>query len=233
MLFPHRKSGPLDAVMLNTAGGVTGGDCYDVAVEAEAGAHLVMATQAAERIYRAQDGEVGRVRNHLTLGAGARLDWLPQETILYDRASLDRCLTIDMAADARLLACEMLVFGRRAMGETVDAIHLRDRIDLTIDGTLAFADRLRLDGDARAQLARTGVADGASAMATILFAARDCARYTSDLREMLPETGGVSALTDDLLVLRVLAEDSYELRQSVLPVLAHLNQADLPRTWMI
>ncbi|WP_245584746.1 urease accessory protein UreD, partial [Salipiger mucosus] len=156
LLFP-RSRGPLEAVWLNSAGGITGGDDFAVEAGAERGAHLAMTTQAAERVYRASPGAPGRVRTRLEIAEGARLDWLPQETILYDGASLDRTLSIDMAPGARLLACEVLVFGRAAMGETVRQLHLRDRIDLRIGGRLAWADRLRLDGDAAAQLARPGV----------------------------------------------------------------------------
>ncbi|SPF81570.1 urease accessory protein UreD [Pseudoprimorskyibacter insulae] len=233
LLFPQRRGPALSAVMLNTAGGVTGGDQFALDLEAEAGSHLTISTQAAERIYRAQPGPSGQVTNRLVLRDNTRVDWLPQETILFDQASLSRRLEIDMTASSRLLACEALVFGRRAMGETVDQLHLTDRIDLRIDGRLAFADRLRLTSNAEAQLARIGVAGGAVAMATILFAASGAAGHVPALRDMLPNTGGVSALSGDLIVLRVLGADSYALRQSVLPVLAHLNQAALPRTWMI
>lgn len=233
LLFPRHSDAALQAVVLNTAGGVTGGDQFRLAVKARAESHLVLTTQAAERIYRAQPGEIGSVRTNLTLEDGAQLDWLPQETILFDRAALDRSINISMKASSRFLSCETLVFGRKTMGETVQDLYLRDRFDLRIDGKLAFADRLRLDGDAEKQLLRKAISDGANAMTSIVFAAKDAAQNIDTLRELLPETGGASALTNDLIFLRILREDSYYLRQSVIPVLAHLNQAALPRTWMI
>jgi urease accessory protein len=233
LLFPHRQTPYLEAVSLNTAGGVTGGDQYTLDIEAQPKTHVVLSTQAAERVYRAQPGEVGSVANTVRVGQGARLDWLPQETIIFDRAALTRSLKIDMASDATVLACETLVFGRQAMGETVQQVSLRDRIDLRVDGALAFTDRLRFDGDAHAHLARIGTANGAIAMATLIYAAPDASRQTKGLRAMLPKTGGISALSDTVIVMRILAEDSYVLRQSVVPILAQLNQAALPRTWMI
>ncbi|MAB04478.1 MAG: urease accessory protein [Rhodobacteraceae bacterium] len=228
-----RATGALQAVYLNSSGGVTGGDAFDIAARAEAGSHLVMTTQAAERIYRALPGEIGRVDARLTLEPGARLDWLPQETILFEGAALDRRLSIDMAPDARLLACETLIFGRHAMGEVLHDLCLRDRIDLRIGGRLAFADRLRLEGDVADTLARPAVADGAGAMATVLFAAPGAASIRDALLEMLPATAGVSALTGDLLVARLVSVDGFPLRGHLAPVLRRLSGAELPRPWMI
>ena len=124
--FLPRTHAEATAVFLNTAGGLTGGDRFAYAAEARAGARLTATTQAAERVYRAQPGETARVSGRVTLGAGARLDWLPQETILFDGGALDRRLEVDMAEDARLLAVEPLVLGRAAMGETVHEARFRD-----------------------------------------------------------------------------------------------------------
>jgi urease accessory protein len=232
LLFPRAKDA-LQAVYLNSSGGVTGGDAFEVEARAEAGAHLVMTTQAAERVYRALPAETGRVETRLTLEPGARLDWLPQETILFEGGALDRRLSIDMAGDARFTACEALVFGRHAMGEVLHDLRLRDRIDLRIDGRLAFADRLHLQGDAAATLAHPAIADGAGAIATVIHAAPGAATLRDPLREMLPETAGVSALSEELLVLRLVSFDGYTLRGHLAPVLRRLSGAELPRPWMI
>ncbi|WP_417718879.1 urease accessory protein UreD [Salipiger sp.] len=233
LLFP-RATDALQAVLLNSAGGITGGDSFALDAGAEPGAKLAMTTQAAERIYRALPGsEPGRLRTRLTLGPGARLDWLPQETMLFDGSALDRGLSIDMAADAHLLACEALVFGRTAMGERVTDLRLHDRIDLRIGGALAWADRLRLHGDAAAILARPGIADGAGAVATVIYAAPGAALQTDSLRAMLPGHAGVSALGADLLTLRILSVDAFDLKRHLGPVLRHLSGAELPRPWMI
>ncbi|MFZ7092901.1 urease accessory protein UreD [Primorskyibacter sp. 2E233] len=233
LLFPRGSGAALDAVYLNSAGGVTGGDAFALSARVDAGAALRMTTQAAERIYRAAPGLPGRVETKLTAEAGAALTWLPQETILYDGAALDRSLCIDLAKDAWLLACEVLIFGRQAMGESVQDLYLRDRIDFRVDGSLIFADRLRLDGDAAQTLARPAVAGGALAVGSVICAAPDIAARLDTLREGLPPLAGASALTDDLIFLRVLAYDSYELRRSLVPLLQDLAQSDLPRPWML
>ena len=122
--FP--KSGDIcEAVVVNTAGGIVGGDTAKLAFEAGEGARVALTTQSAEKIYRT-DGPQARMDVALTLRAGASLDWLPQEAIVFDRAAFARTLTVDMAADARLLVCESVVFGRLAMGETCIDARLRD-----------------------------------------------------------------------------------------------------------
>lgn len=245
LLFP-RAQGALQAVYLNSSGGVTGGDAFEIAATACAGAHLALTTQAAERVYRALPGETGRVDTKLTLEPGARLDWLPQETILFDGAALDRRLSVEMAEDARLLLCEPLIYGRAAMGERVTDLRHADRIDISRGGRLVWADRLRLTGDAAAHLADPAIAGGAQAMATVVLAAPGAAAQVAPLRAMLPATGaptgdppgdlchgGVSALDADLLVLRMLAIDGFELRRHLCPILRRLSGAELPRPWMI
>ncbi|WP_231582104.1 urease accessory protein UreD [Puniceibacterium sp. IMCC21224] len=231
LLFPRPSGAALPVIWLNTSGGVTGGDIFDARFEAEAGAVLSLSSQAAERIYRAMPGAPGRIDTTLTAGPGARIDWLPQETILFDSAALDRRLRINMAADASVLACETLIFGREAMGENVTDLRLRDRIDVYTDGALSFADRLRIDGDAAAHLTRGFVADGARACASVVWAAPGAARQISAVRKLLPPNAGASAITDDLLFMRVLAPDSYLLRRSLVPLLRLLSGADLPRSW--
>ncbi|MER2508482.1 MAG: urease accessory protein UreD, partial [Amaricoccus sp.] len=125
-LRPRRGAGPPEVVLINTSGGIAGGDRLDWRLEAGPGAALVASTQAAERVYRST-GAVARVETRLALGSGATLDWLPQETILYDGARLDRRLEVEMAEDASLTLLETVVLGRAAMGETVAAAHFTDQ----------------------------------------------------------------------------------------------------------
>lgn len=233
LLFPRLGGTALTAVSLNTAGGITGGDRFNLKVEAASGCHLVLTTQAAERCYRAQPGETGMVSTELTLGAGARLDWLPQETILYNRSALRRSLAVTMADDARALICEPVIFGRAEMGEVVTGAAFRDRITLHRGGAPVFADRTALDGNLAARLAGRATGGGCGAMATVILAAPDAERFLSPARDLMPETGGVSLVRDGLLVSRLLAPDGFELRRSLVPLLERLAGAPLPRTWMI
>ncbi|QIZ82518.1 urease accessory protein UreD [Thalassovita gelatinovora] len=235
MLFPRSDGQELTGIMLNTAGGVTGGDRLAIQAGAKAGSHLRLSTQAAERIYRAQPGEVGRIETRLSAEDGARLDWLPQETILFDRAALDRRLTVDLSATARLLLVEPLIFGRAAMGEAVNDAQLTDRIRVTRDDALIFADTMRLQGNLQAHMTRSAIGAGAGAMATVLLATTvdEADHLLPHIRALLPTTAGASVIRPGLLYLRLLAPDGFELRKTLLPVLTCLNGANLPRTWMI
>ncbi|WP_417475467.1 urease accessory protein UreD [Leisingera sp.] len=232
-LFPRTTSDALEAVLLNTAGGITGGDAFDLAAQAGAGTTLTLTTQACERAYQAQPGPYGQVRNQLAIGPGARLNWLPQETILFEGSALDRQLRADLAEDASLLLVEPMVFGRAAMGERLNRIRLRDRIEIRRAGRSVFLDAMRFAGDLSAHLARPHVANGAGAMALIVFAAASAEAQLDPVRRMLTDSAGASLLDPDLLVIRILAADSFELRRAMLPVLRRLNPDPLPRCWMI
>lgn len=232
-LFPRPRGEGLEAVLVNTAGGITGGDRFRVDATAGTGTRLTLTSQAAERAYRAVPGAAGRMETRLQVDPGARLDWLPQETILYDGCNYDRRLDVDMAPDARLLLVEPLVFGRAAMGEVLSDARFTDRIEVRRADVPLYLDRIVLDGDIAARLARPFTANGAGAMATLLFAAPEAEAQLAPLRALLPETGGASLLGPDLLVARILATDSFELRRSLVPALTRLTGHDLPRPWMM
>ncbi len=207
--FPSRWDGACEAVLINTGGGMAGGDALDVSITVEAGSDAVTTTQAAEKIYRTA-GPATRVRTSIRLEAGARLDWLPQETILFAGSALERELTVDMASDARLLACETLYFGRAAMGEALVTARLKDRWRIRRGGRLVFAEDVRLEGEVSAALARPAIGAGARAVATLLFLAPDAAGRLEPLREAL--AGATSefgaSLVDAMLIARFLAPDA-------------------------
>jgi urease accessory protein len=232
-VFP-RPSGPgLLAVLVNTAGGVTGGDRFDIAAEAGPGCHLTLTTQAAERAYRARPGETGAIRTRLRVAEGAHLFWLPQETILFDGCASDRALIADLAPGGRLTLVEPVVFGRMAMGETLRAATFADRVDLRRAGAPLFTDRTVFAGDIAARLARPAVAAGAGAMALILHVGADAEALLPRLRGLLPATAGASLIGGDLLAARLLAPDGFALRQTLIPALLALTGAELPRPWSI
>lgn len=232
-LFPHGSRDRLTSVLLNTAGGITGGDHLHLHAGARAGSRLCLTTQAAERIYRAQPGQTGHVDTRLTIDADARIDWLPQETILFNHAALERSLRVDMAPNARLLAVEPLILGRIAMGETLTATRLTDRIQIRRGGDLVFADTLRLTTETLPRLTAPALLGENRALASVLFIAPQAEAHLPALRALMPASGGVSLIRPGVLFARILAQDSFLLRQSLIPVLTHLNGAPLPRTWMI
>lgn len=232
-LFPRPAGKSLQAVLVNTAGGVTGGDRFRLHVTAGAETHLTLTTQAAERAYRAANGETGRIRNALRVEAGARLNWLPQETILFDGCALRRTLSVELEEGAQLLLVEPLVFGRAAMGERLSHAIFHDRIEIRRGATPLFLDAISLVGDVAAHLARPVIADSAGAMATLLYVAQDAETFLSDLRLMLPTAAGASLISNDMLVIRAVDTDSHALRRYLIPILNRLTGDALPRPWMI
>lgn len=234
ILFPRGGPDAMTAVLLNTAGGVTGGDRFHTSVTAGNQSRLTLTTQAAERAYQAQPDETGVIRTELSAGSGARLDWLPQETILFQGAALDRSLRLRLETGATGLIVEPIIFGRKAMGETVTRLMFHDRIDIERDGKLLYSDRTRIDGNAVEILAGRATGGGAGAMATLIYAGPDTDILLNRAREILPSSCGASAPRDGIVCARVLAEDGFMLRQTLIPLIsAFRDTPDLPRTWMI
>lgn len=231
VLWP-RSTGRLDGVVINTAGGVTGGDRMALRARIGAGAHLALTTQAAERAYRAASG-IARVTAEVSVHDEAQLSWLPQELILFNGAALERRLQVDLAASARLLLVEPVVLGRAAMNEHLHDLHFDDRIMVSRAGVPLYRDGIRLTGDAEAQMARGATGQAAGALALVLYVAPDAALHLDSVRALLPATAGASLLQADVLVLRLLAPDSFDLRRSLLPVLDRLSDDTLPASWRL
>ncbi len=231
--FPRPEPGdPATAVFINTAGGMTGGDRFAFAIHLGEGARAVATTQACERIYRSIAGPV-TVGNRVTVGAGATLDWLPQETILFDDSALSRRLEIEIAADARLTAVETILFGRTARGERVRRTALTDAWRIRRAGRLVYADTLALDGDATAVLARRATGAGAVAVASLIHAAPDAETRLDRLREIASTGGpdwGVSAF-NGLVAIRLIDTDAARLRRVVVALVGHLTGRAIPRVW--
>ena len=223
----------LEIVTLNSSGGIAGGDRTLAELRVQAGAKATFAAQAAERFYRARpDDAPSHVRTRLTIERAAAAEWLPQESILFDRCSLDRRLDVDMAADGWFLGLETLVFGRAAMAETVAEARIADTIRIQRAGRLILQDAIRLDGRVADTLARSAIGAGAGAVATIILVARDSAALLDALRAALaPFEAGASAW-DGMLVARVAAQDGACIRAAIVAGLAVLRGGRaLPRVW--
>jgi len=224
------------AVTLNTAGGIASGDRLDLSIAWHEEACATVSAAAAERVYRARSGEApARVATTLTVAPGATAEWLPQETILFDGARLERSLVVELGEGAGLVAVEALVFGRTARGETMREGLLVDRVSVHRGGALVHADVTRLDGKVAEILARRAVADGAAAVASLIAAGPSVASALAPLREALggaPRAEGGASLRDGLLLARIVARDGAALRRAVLAALAALrHDRPVPRVW--
>ncbi len=229
--FP-RSSNPCEAAIVNTGGGVAGGDSYRLTLELRDGAEVEATTPSAERIYRS-DGAAAAIATRLSLAPGARLFWLPQETLMFDGARLERRLEVEMSGEASLVLAETLVFGRLAMGEARIDASLRDSWRLRRDGRLVLADETRL-AHAGAALEGKAVGAGARALATIVAAAPNIEARLPDLRAALEAEGsgveaGASAF-DGLVVARLLSVAPSRLRAAVIASIVALGGRK-PRLW--
>jgi urease accessory protein len=219
-------------VLINTGGGMAGGDRMNVSIAARAGADAVLTTQAAEKVYRS-DGPDTEIAVALTLESKCRLAWLPQEQILFDGARLSRTLEVTLPADASLILVESVVFGRLAMGERVETGRFRDRWRIRRDGRLAFAEDVCLDGAVAGTLARRAVANDARALATVLHIAPDAERHAHGARDVLAVGSCECGLTafDGMVLARFLSADPQALRTDLARFVEALRGEPMPRSW--
>jgi urease accessory protein len=227
--FPNAGERALEAVIVNTAGGIAGGDRHSLDIAVGDGAALAVTTAAAEKVYRAL-GPDAEIAVKLAVGAGAWLAWLPQKTILFDRARLMRRIEADLAVDASLLMAEAAVFGRSAMGEAVEQGAFTDRWRVRRDGRLVFAETVRLDGTIARMLSEPAVACGGVAIATVLAVPGNEAMVERVRAQTFCGEVGVSAW-NGLAVARLCAKDGEGLRRDLAAVIAAFG-GTVPRLWL-
>ena len=233
--FPNAAPETLEAVIVNTGGGMTGGDRFAIEIDVGEGASLIAGTAAAEKIYRS-NGPDADMTVKLDLGVGARLVWLPQETILFDQARLSRRIDIDLAEGASLLMAEAVVLGRSAMGEAMNRGFFVDRWRVRREGKLLFADTAWLEGAIAARLIEPAVTASGIAIATVLIAPGGnetlaCVRALNETSKSgFSGEVGISAW-NGIAVARLCAKDGAALRHDLIAVLAALGQS-VPRLWL-
>jgi urease accessory protein len=228
----HPGRSDLEAVIINTAGGVTGGD--DLSWEASAGCstHLTVTTQACEKVYKA-DQDTANVNVNLEVAAGATLNWLPQETIFFDQARLRRTITATIEENATLLLVEPVIFGRRAMNETMRTGLWHDTWRIHHKGSLIHAENVRLSGEIAQTLDSIAGLGGHTALATLALVGNHAEGKLDRARTLIDDVpgciggvmGGASYWTvADLgkLIVRIAATDGYTLRQALIPLINHL-----------
>jgi urease accessory protein len=241
VMFPAPEADePVQAVLLTTSGGLTGGDRTRVAVAVGTDAHATVTTQAAEKIYRAlpMAGDA-IVQAEVHVDAGGWAEWLAQETIVFEGSRLRRLFTADVATGGRLLAVESIVFGRTAMGECFNTGMLHDAWRIRRDGKLVWADALHLEDDVR-ELRGMPFGFGSSvACSTVLYVGADAHQHLGEARRVLSESALPcgATLLDGILLARIMSDDAVELRAAVMNLIARIRQAAaclparLPRVW--
>lgn len=231
--LPTSRVAALEAVVINTGGGVAAGDRFATAITVGAGADLLVTSSAAEKVYKSDDGANAQVTTTLDVAAGGRLAWLPQETILFDRARLRRRLDVALAPDASVILFEAAVFGRAAFGETMTSGALEDRWRVSRGGRLVYADTLRIAGAMADKLARPTIGGGRRALATLLYVAPDAEARIEAAREWLAgaESECGASAWNGLLAVRFLAASAEALRRDAARFITGFRGCAMPRVW--
>jgi urease accessory protein len=232
--FPQAADGGTEAVILNTGGGLVGGDRVTFDWRVATDAHVTLTTVAPERVYRTL-GPAGEVDIAMVLEGGAQAYWLPQETILYSGARLKRRFEIDVDGGASLLLAETVIFGRSASGERLGTGLLHDVWRMRRDGRLVYADAIRLEGEIGKLLARPAVAAGGKAIGLVLYIAADAEARLEDAREALRHARSLAGAStwNGLLVVRMMAHAPEGLRADLIRVVERLTGARMPRVWSV
>jgi urease accessory protein len=214
IMFPRIGGHPVEeAVLINTGGGVAGGDRLECSVTALPGASIAVTSQAAEKVYRALDAPA-RVATTLKAHESARLAWLPQETIVFNAARIHRTTEIELFAGAQLLALEWLVLGRAAHGEIVVAGSVSDGWRVRKDGRLIWADSFRITDEIFPHLKTKSLLSNCTAIATLIYFGLDLDKRLDFLREIIPSLGCTCAATlvSGLIVVRFAAKQCSDLK---------------------
>ncbi len=231
--LPETFDSSLEAILINSSGGLTGGDRLEWSLKAGAGTNVTVTTQANEKIYKAS-ADTALLTSRIQVEEGAKVAWLPQESILFDRASLTRELLVDLAPTAEFLAVEAVILGRTAMGERAEYGLFRDRWRIRRAGRLIHAEEVRLEGAIDSLGQASAVLSGKVAFATVFYSGPSCEAFLPRLRPLLDEGYAGASHWKDKLIVRVAAADGFSLRKILVPVISLLrNGASVPKVWNI
>lgn len=234
IFIPKTYAKTTEAVLVNTAGGLTGGDIFGAKLRADGDTHLTVSTQTAERVYCALGPQAAKITIDIDLGGKASLHWLPQETILFDGAGFSRHLKVEMDDAASFLASEMMVFGRTAMHETVRQGNLSDQWRISRGGRLIHAEALRLDGHIDEKLLQPASADGGVCVATTLYVSRDAEAKADAVRSFFKNHDDVRTAVsawDGKLVIRSVCGNTARLKKLMAQFIEQFRNIANPRVW--
>tara|TARA_R110002020_G_scaffold85891_6_gene211558 strand:+ start:4117 stop:4944 length:828 start_codon:yes stop_codon:yes gene_type:complete len=231
--LPETFSPEMEAILINTSGGLTGGDVIEWSVAASDSTRLTVTTQANEKVYKAS-ADTASLSTRITVGHQAAVHWMPQETILFDQSALSRRLDVDLQETSEFLAVEAVLMGRQAMGETLKRGLFRDRWRIRRGQHLVHAEDMRLDGEIDLLSGLPSTLGGQSAFATLLYIGSLAEVLLPRVRESLGSAVGGASHWQGKLVVRLVASSGFELRKLLVPAIAVLrNGAAVPKVWNI
>lgn len=230
-----RRADAIEALTMNTAGGLAAGDKLTIEAQARGGG-LTLSTVACERIYRTEEGAAPAViEQRFRVASGARLAVLPQPTIAFDGAAFMRTTNLSASAGAAFVLCEGLVLGRQARGETVREALIDDRLRVTVDGTLRFVDALRLRSRTLASTGPAGLA-GARGIGIVVASGRTMDAAQQRVRDRAAALSGARAgatMVNGVLVARVLAVGHTALQDALAQIVHAIIGEPVPRAWRL
>ena len=232
LMLPKTYSDMMEAVILNTSGGMTGGDILNIDVEAKDCA-LVMTTQTAERVYRSVGKRSAKMQINLSVSDTADLHWLPQETIVFNHSKFERTLKINLSSCSNCLVAETIVLGRQAMGENVYDCHLIDNWRVFRDGNLFHAESLRLSDEVSKIITAPAGGNGARLLSTILYIGDNLERIANRVSDVIKQSPSNCAVScwNDRLIIRLMSSNSAAARKDIEKLLLAIRKQPMPRVW--
>ena len=220
-------------VLVNTAGGLTGGDEFELRVGANGDTHLTVSTQTAERVYRALGSQNADIRAKMTVtGAATLTGYRRKQFCLMDRFS--RHLDIQMDENTNFLASEMMVFGQTAMQKALRQGRVRDQWRIWRDGRLIHAEAFRLDGQIMEKLHHKASSASKVCFATTIYISCDAEAKAGAVRGFFHSFTDVQTAVSawkGKLVIRSLSNDTATLKKLLAQFIEQFRQMANPRVW--
>lgn len=232
LMLPNTYSDMMEAVILNTSGGMTDGDILNIDVEAEACA-LAMTTQTAERVYRSSGSRPAKLEINISASNKADIHWLPQETIVFNASKFERTLTLNLSPCSNCLVAETIVLGREAMGENICDCYLVDNWRVFRDGKVFHAESLRLSGEVNKIINAAAGGNGGRLLSTILYIGNNLEQVADRLSDLIKQSPSNCALSywNDRLIIRLTSAHSTSARKDIEKLLLAIRKQPLPRVW--
>ena len=211
VLIPKSKSKYAEAVLINTGGGIVGGDNLSIEVEAAKKTNTWITTQASEKVYKSSS-EQSILNTKVTLEDNSTLFWCPKETILFHNSKLIRNLDFDIKTSSKLLIIENIVFGRLASGELNADCFFSDHWRIKRDEKLIFAENFLFE-DKKTMYRKTNLGNYRSLL-NIMYLSKDSKNFLNKMRNIISSESifGEASHWNDFISLRALAKNPIELK---------------------
>lgn len=231
-LIPKNYSEVPDVILINTAGGITGGDELKIQAHIGERVNVCLTTQTAERVYKTCQG-IGKIEVELDLKNSSKLDWIPQETILFDKSAIKRSIKVNMLEHSHLFMVESIILGRQAMNECVTSNLFIDRWEILRNSKPIYIESLKLSN--ANELSGLATLGKNKALATILYIAPDSEERLGQMRRLIVDSDVFGAATawGGKMVVRLISECPRLLRLALIYIITEFRGRSLPRVWLM